>query len=785
MRKLFAFLFLLLLTVSAKADVLITEIGPSNHCTFFDENGDTPDWVELYNNGDEEVILDGWRLSDSAEAKNSTSLDGITIAPGAYYLVSVDGSDGWKLSASGETVCLLRGKKVLQQVSCPALEQDVSFALLENGYVPTWLPTPGSGNILLEKDALFAPEKGPRFCEFLTSAAPFRSSEGFDFLELVNTGKLISMKGWQVRLGTAGSKSFTLPDKSLGKNDLYGIYCTDEAARLIHTGFNLPAQGALVSLWRPDGTLADFIRLPLQYSNIAYGLSRDLSQWGYLTEATFGHRNPTAVYTGRAPSPSLSLPGGVYPDDSVTVEITAPDGAEIRYTTNGDMPSSKSKLYTGPITFTKTTALRACAFMPGMLGSQDVSATYVLKLDAGFPVICLIIDDQYLHDKKIGLISGKTEGVNNYNYDWEYPANFEYFDENGHSLLNQACGFSIQGDSSRGQKQKGFKLIARKAYGAGGTFDFNPFGDRSFTSYKSFNLRAAGSEGPINVRFRDACLSTLANGTHLLYSAAQPALVYMNGEVYGHYNLRERINKFFIAQHEGITDKDVIDRIDLLSETGGWVRNGSSADYFALSRYMKQNDLNDPEKLEYVLSQMDVDSFFEYIAFMMITGNKDMSNARFYRVPGGKWKWVLYDMDRSMEDVDNAAAFWVYTLDINHELQLLTDHVPFAALMKVPAMREKFLSTLGNILLTRFLPEDLIALIDCWHDKTADIMPYQLQRWTKKETMHYWESLVDKMRSCAKKRPELVVEYAKKYFRMTDEEVQLYFGGFLEAVKDS
>ena len=324
--------------------------------------------------------------------------------------------------------------------------------------------------------------------------------------------------------------------------------------------------------------------------------------------------------------------------------------------------------------------------------------------------------------------------------------------------------------------------LARPAAYGKGLFEFNPFENRSFSAYKSFNLRAAGSEGPINPRFRDAALSTLAEGTELLYSAAQPALVYLNGQMYGHYNLRERINKRFIAQHLGITDEKTIDQIDILSETGDWVRNGSSADYKALSRFMKEHDLNVPENLDYVLERMDVQSYFEYVAFMLLTGNRDLSNSRFYRVPGGKWKWILYDLDRGMEKLKDKTAFEVYTRGVKQELTRLTDHVPFAALMRVPAMRDRFLTVLGDLMVTRFQPDDLIALIDQWHDRVAPIMPYQLSRWTK-DDMHYWETLVEKMRGVARERANYTVAYAWSFFKMTDEEVQRYFGAYLQATQ--
>ena len=45
-------------------DVLISEVMTSNDETLKDEDGSTPDWLELYNNSKANVDLNGWHLTD-------------------------------------------------------------------------------------------------------------------------------------------------------------------------------------------------------------------------------------------------------------------------------------------------------------------------------------------------------------------------------------------------------------------------------------------------------------------------------------------------------------------------------------------------------------------------------------------------------------------------------------------------------------------------------------------------------------------------------------------------
>ena len=75
---------------------------------------DTPDWIELKNNTDQAISLNGWYLSDSLAALKRWQMPDITVPPGGYTVIytangAVDDEKAmasFSIAASGETVCL-------------------------------------------------------------------------------------------------------------------------------------------------------------------------------------------------------------------------------------------------------------------------------------------------------------------------------------------------------------------------------------------------------------------------------------------------------------------------------------------------------------------------------------------------------------------------------------------------------------------------------------------------------------------------------------------------------
>ncbi|MEX0586489.1 MAG: lamin tail domain-containing protein, partial [Pirellulales bacterium] len=147
------------------AAVVISELLAVNDGGLVDADGDSSDWIELFNSGDEPADLGGWHLSDEPQsAAKWTFPQGTQLAGGQYLVVfasaknrAVAGSPlhtNFALDGDGESLLLVSDTlSAVHEMTFPAQRADVSYGLVHNGTGVDLeqsrfftSPTPGSAN---------------------------------------------------------------------------------------------------------------------------------------------------------------------------------------------------------------------------------------------------------------------------------------------------------------------------------------------------------------------------------------------------------------------------------------------------------------------------------------------------------------------------------------------------------------------------------------------------------------------------------------------------------------
>ncbi|MHC4690797.1 MAG: CotH kinase family protein, partial [Planctomycetota bacterium] len=142
----------------------------------------------------------------------------------------------------------------------------------------------------------------------------------------------------------------------------------------LHASFKLSADSDAVYLYDVNDNLLDSVTFEDQLTDHSWGRFPDANEGWYTMD------NPSPLAANQIPSTGqvyFSRPGGTF-TGSIQVELTIlPPSASIYYTEDGSEPTTGDTPYTGPISITETTWLRARAYEPGFSPSPINSKTYI------------------------------------------------------------------------------------------------------------------------------------------------------------------------------------------------------------------------------------------------------------------------------------------------------------------------------------------------------------------------------------------------------------------------
>ncbi|MCS7035304.1 MAG: CotH kinase family protein [Saprospiraceae bacterium] len=467
----------------------------------------------------------------------------------------------------------------------------------------------------------------------------------------------------------------------------------------------------------------------------------------------------------------FSQPGGFY-QASVEVRLSAPEGAVIYYTTDGSYPSVRSARYTRPLLVSRTTVIRALARRGQVVGRATAQTYFIGEPPTKLPIVSVAISPGILFDPEKGIFregpmadtTAEHRPGANFWTRREFACHVEIYESDGTCVHNSGAGFRLFGGYSRIFPQKSIVLVARSRYGKK-FFRHRIFGPDQPKKFKYLVLRNGGSDFA-GAHFRDELMNRLTDDWGLEKQAFRPALLYLNGQYWGLYHIREKINARFLEDHADV-DRDSLD----LLEHQRHVRHGTNDHYLRLLEYIRTHDLAVPAHYEWVRGQMDVENFIDYQIAQIYCFNFDAGgNIRYWRPhrPGGRWRWILFDTDWGfgMHDPNawqaDAIAFFTEPNGPRWPNPPWSTFL-LRNLLRNREFQQQFVNRFCDRLNTSLSAENVLREVE-WFERTlGPEMPRHLQRWRRSEAN--WRRHVAIIRQFAQQRPAVLYQHLAQHFQ--------------------
>ena len=751
-------------------EVVISEIMTANRSTIRNRDGELCDWIELYNPTGEAITLEGLYLSNDAADRMKWPIPAMTLAAGERTVICCSGSGApegeaeFALSRAGCTV-LLSGSvgNVIAQVEVPRMAEDRSWALQSNGtYVESGIPSPGFENTedgclafratLEVTSPLIISEVMPSNCTYLMQ----HDGEYYDWLELANVSDApIRLCDYALSDDPEELQKYVLPDKTLAPGERIVIilsgYKDLSTEAYAHAPFTLSREESWVYLSRVSASgCADYLRIyDVPYQHSVGRVEGDNGTY-YFTKPTPGTLNGSGV-AFISQTPLVVTADGVYDDvTSVSVELNG-DGP-LYYTLDGSIPTASSPQYTGPITLDSTSVVRVVSIEEGKLPSDVVTASYIINEHHTLPVISLAAK----HDD---LFAGNGIYVDYYQ-EKEVLCNVTLY-ENGEGFSID-CGLEMFGHTGLKNPKKSFKINFRGRYGSN-YLTYPVYGEDGPQVYESLLIRS-GQDYPKSI-FRDELFTSLCREAtdNVLAQRDKFCILYINGEYFGIYCLKEAFSETFYAQNKGVS----VGSVEVVQAPFG-----TSAELYTLYKYCLNNNLRYDEPYEYVTSQIDIDSLIDWMIFEAYCTNGDVQqNLRYFRSTetGNKWQMAYYDLD------------WAFYYNNGFKHVLSPDkawqHLGFTrGLAKNPQFREKLLQRCSEFYYGTLSDENVVKRIDYYYELLKPEVERERDRWSS--SYEAWEREVQGLKNFVTKQDHWgnLISSLRSYINLTDAEKAQYFG---------
>jgi len=399
----------------------------------------------------------------------------------------------------------------------------------------------------------------------------------------------------------------------------------------------------------PTGLIIDQVQLQITQLGHSRGRTPDgENNWSIFTSPSpENSNNLTTAYTKYAEKTVMNIPAGFYTGSVNVLMNTDEIDAEIRYTSNGDIPISSSPVYSGPVTVSSTSVLKARVFSnnPNVLPSNIEFNTYFIDVDHSLAVI--------------SISSNTLDELLNGNQSLRPFGTAEYFNLDKIRTTSGYGEFNEHGQDSWVNDQRSIDYITRDECGYNYAIREKLLSLSTRDEFQRVILRASGDDNypgiDTSAHLRDMFIQKLANkhGLNLDVRKAERCILYVNGIYWGVYSIREKVNDHDYTKY--YYDQGKYDLQFLMLWGSTWAEYGGNqafTDWNALHSFIMSNDMSNSSNYEYVTSQYDVKSLVDYILINSFVVCSDWLNWnvgwwRGLNPAGGhkKWGYILWDED--------------------------------------------------------------------------------------------------------------------------------------------
>ena len=784
---------------NAQAQIIINEVSSTNDSLFLDSDGDSEDWIELYNSGSAPVSLLNYSLTKLEDKSITWKFPDVVIKPNSHFTVFASGKDrkdfidhwevpvyaanpwryfsgipgpppnwrdlsfndsGWPQGIGGigygdgddstiiapTSAVFMRRSFTWADTSRLALgiimiDYDDAFVAYINGVEV------GRSNIGIEGDF-----PGPAMLAYEEHEATLYTGGGPEFF-IIDRARLLSAM-------RPGNNVFAIQAHNIDPNSsdlsctpylILGVKDTaitnfsfPNTTLSLHTNFTLSNDAdQRIILKDPQGNvLENLIYRPTQRNHSRGRETDGSSNWCIFSTPTPNDTNAfSQCYTGYAEPPVLSLQPGFY-QGIQTIAITSGTPGTIRYSRNGSDPTGANANFVVPFSLDSSEVIRAKVYPPassGLLPSAITTATYFINESITLPVVSLTTTPGNLWDWNNGIyVMGPNADTvipyfnSNFWQGWEKIGHIEYFDKGGKKGFGIDCSFEIQGNFSKAWPQRGFTIHANDDYGTPWV-EYPLFPDKPLVKrYKGFNIRNAGSDWN-TCHFRDRLIQkTVHKKTDIDVMDGEPCVLFLNGEYWGVYELREKQDKYYVQENHGVDP----DKIDLL-RFDGYVDEGTNQGFVDMFTYIAQYNMADPANYASAQTLLDIENFCDYIITETYCVNVDWlggytNNIKYWRPnsPAGKWRYMLWDTDLSMALAGSYNGDTVNMLSTAINPPVLNPHsYMLMQLLQNTEFRNYFVNRYADLINTIFHPSSFSSMVQSIQSEMEPEMERHFNKW--------------------------------------------------------